>query len=267
MKLHTGYIALESHQTKIFLNMYPELEVSIIIPLYFNQKNTETLTSLLKTYRSYSKDLLAKIEFVFVDDCSPLEVTIPENCSLNYQLFRITDDIQWNQSGAKNLGATYAKSQKLIFSDTDHLFSEEILKKIVKSSVPKHLYHFKTIDSNGVKQKRRTPGILYCSKATFFTGLGYDEEFSGYYGCEDVFFREYLTSKKIKFKYFSRRHRITSVIVNREDSYHSLDRNFDRNLSLLNKKLELLRAHHESHSKNFLCFSWTLKTEKYSMPH
>ena len=90
--------------------MYPDLDVSIIIPLYFNQKNTATLDSLLSVYSNYEQDILSKVEFVFVDDCSPIEIVIPNHYKLNYQLLRITDDIRWNQSGAKNLGATFAKS-------------------------------------------------------------------------------------------------------------------------------------------------------------
>jgi predicted glycosyltransferase involved in capsule biosynthesis len=245
--------------------MYSHIEVSIIIPLYFNQKNTQTLEDLITSYSKYSQETLSKVEFIFIDDCSPIQVEIQQNVLLNFHLLRITDDIQWNQSGAKNLGATYSKGQKIIFSDTDHLFPEKILKKIITSKVPKHLYHFKTQSPDGNHHHRRTPGILYCSKSTFFLGQGYDEEFSGYYGCEDVFYRENLKKKSIKFKYFSRLERVISLAVNREDSYHSLERNFDRNLALLNSKLQQLKSKkpEAAHSKIFLNFEWTSITKNY----
>lgn len=82
-----------------------------------------------------SFDVVSKIQFIIVDDCSPVKYEI-ENYNLNITWLRITDDIPWNQGGARNLGVTHAKSDKIIITDLDHILPEETLKHLVKKSNP-----------------------------------------------------------------------------------------------------------------------------------
>lgn len=81
------------------------IELTYVTHFYCNQKNINSITDLLKKYETYSRNLIEKIEFIIVDDCSPLEYEIPD-LNLNYRWLKITTDIQWNQGGARNLGVT-----------------------------------------------------------------------------------------------------------------------------------------------------------------
>jgi len=63
--------------------------------------------------------LLDVIEFIIIDDGSPLHYEIPE-FNLNLRWIKINENIKWNQAGARNLGVLSAKSDK--FTDLDHVF-------------------------------------------------------------------------------------------------------------------------------------------------
>ena len=237
---------------------HQNIDLCFIMPVYFNQKNTDALTGLLRKYSQYDSGLMQRIEFIIVDDHSPVPVIIPEDIKLNYRLLRITDDIPWNQAGARNLGAALASSPRLVLTDCDHLFPERLLHKIISSSVSdKTFYKFKRIKQTG--ETASSPcNIFYISKSAFFSVLGYDEEFCGYYGYEDVMFRDFQKSVGRRLRYFTRRDPIVSLDVDRDNSYHSLVRDTTRNEKLLNRKRILLHSKNPfaAHSRLFLNFQY-----------
>jgi len=238
--------------------------LSYVIPVYFNQQSTQTLVELLLRYNSYAKEVMVPIQFVIVDDASPLPIIIPEEIRLNLSVYRIATDISWNQSGARNLGVVYAKSPKILISDADHYFPEKLLRNILKSSIPrKTLYKFKRVDHQGCSIGKAM-NIFYTSKSIFFQTLGYDEEFCGNYGYEDVYFFDFQKVIGNNIRYFSRFTKIVANKVDRELSYHSLERNTETNRVLYEKKKELLKVGNPfaSHSRAFLQFDWTLVDER-----
>jgi len=54
---------------------------------------------------------------VLVDDGSPTPVTLPPDLDLNVLFLRIPDDVPWNHAAARNLGAVYARSDKLLLTE------------------------------------------------------------------------------------------------------------------------------------------------------
>lgn len=68
-----------------------KIELSYIMPVFFNQKDTKVLTDLLEAYSKIHPDILRRIQFVIVDDCSPIEVKIPNHIHVNYQLYGSPD--------------------------------------------------------------------------------------------------------------------------------------------------------------------------------
>jgi hypothetical protein len=234
------------------------LELSYILPVFFNQNNAVVLYELLARYASYSSELISKIQFIIVDDCSPVSITVPSSINLNYRILRIDTAIDWNQGGARNLGVVYAPSPKIILTDCDHIFPEILLRKILKSRIPRRtVYRFRREDAHSRRIKSAF-NIFYTSKSVFFSTLGYDEEFCGFYGYEDQFFRELQLKIGNKISRFSLRHRIISPDIDREHSYHSLERDTCRNKKLMEWKLHLLNTNEpfSSHSRLFLNFSF-----------
>lgn len=243
--------------------MNTTIELSYIVPLYFNQKNYQTLIDMLNYYNKMEDSIRTKIHFILVDDHSSIVIKIPENIDLNYSLYRITDNITWNQAGARNLGVTMAKSSKIILTDSDHLFPEKLLKMILKSKIPKNkVYKFKR--ENEEKMALSSPcNIFYTTKSIFFSTLGYDEEFCGAYGYEDVMFRDFLKRLNHPLRYFTRSIKIIASNINREKAYHSLERNIERNKSMYEHKSILLQSKKpfKAHSRTFLNFNYTLKQQ------
>lgn len=238
--------------------MNTNIGLSYIMPVFFNQENAKVLIDLLNHYANYDQKILSQMEFVIVDDCSPVEIIIPENININYQLLRITDDIKWNQGGARNLGVTYAKSNKIILTDCDHIFPEDLFAEILKSNPPRRtLFKFKRVNAEGAKLNSPC-NIFYTSKSVVQAVLAYDEEFCGNYGYEDVMFRAFQSRIKNKINYFTRRKKIIASNIDRDQSYHSLVRDTKINLDLLNKKLLILNGANPfaSHSRMFLNFNY-----------
>jgi glycosyltransferase involved in cell wall biosynthesis len=242
----------------------PGLRLSYVVPVYFNQRDTTTLLALLARYAAYHPATISRIQFVVVDDGSPLPLVIPAGINLNITLYRIVCDITWNQCGARNLGAVYAKAPRLILSDSDHYFPEGLLRDIVNSRVPHGtVYKFKRVDQEGTAIKKAM-NIFYTSKAVFFQSLGYDEEFSGNYGYEDLYFLDLQKRIGNSVRYFTRMQKIVATEVDRERSYHSLVRDTAINFALYQQKKQLLRGKDPfvSHSRSFLRFAWTLVEER-----
>lgn len=196
--------------------------------------------------------------FVFVDDHSPVSVDIPVDIDLNWTLYRIDSDIEWNQGGARNLGATMAPSRNILLTDLDHTFPENLLERMCShKSKLKNFYKFKRANPDGSK-KHSACNILFMSKGIFFEALGYDEEFCGHYGYEDVAFRRTLNRLGYSLKYLTRRSRIISTDLDREKSYHSLERNLKHNERLLAMKKPLIDSSDplSAHSRKYLNFEW-----------
>lgn len=244
--------------------IYSNIDLAYILPVFFNQKDTETLSRLLRTYASYSPELTRRIMFIIVDDHSPIDIKIPHDINLNYRLYRIDSDIMWNQAGARNLGATMSPAPRLILTDVDHVFPQQLLSDICNSPVPlKSIYKFKRCNSDGSKRSTHA-NTFYLSKGTFASALGYDEEFCGYYGYEDVLFQEFVSRIGFRVKYFTRRQRIIATSIDRDDSYHNLVRDTSRNAALLDEKRTLLKSRnpYSCHSRLMLNFDWHLACER-----
>ncbi len=196
------------------------IRLSYITHYYLNQKKTKTISDLLEMYAMYDSDLLDVIEFVIVDDCSPLQFDIPDY-DLNITWLRITDDIMWNQGGARNLGVTYAKSDKILITDLDFEFPEHTLREMVYRRNPgRHFYKiFKKDKQTGVIQKGHA-NTFFMSRGRFMRMYGYDEEFSGGYGSEDFRFVKFKKYHGCWQHYLPKRFFCHRRIIDHSNSYH-----------------------------------------------
>lgn len=235
---------------------YSNLELTIVIPVFITSRHNKDLEALIKTYESYSLVIRGKIHFIFVDDHSPVKIHI-NSTGLNYTVYRITDDIMWNQGGARNLGVTMAKTAKLILTDLDHIFPEKTIIHLLKRKIPIHIYKFRRI-REGEKTSTHA-NTFFCSKSIFLKSLGVDEAFCGNYGYEDIHFRDMQRRLGTRFRKI-RRFKILTV---KEHSQHNLVRDTAINKKLYLEKKEMIDKGHpfKSHSRLFLNFKWELKQE------
>ena len=244
------------------------IRLTYITHFYFNQRTASAIIDLLRKYERYRPQLLSVIQFVVVDDGSPLEFDIPE-FRLNLIWLRIDKDIPWNQGGARNLGAVFAKSDKMILTDLDHEFPEETLEYAVRmGDLRNKMYKIHTRDPESGQTYRGHPNIFLMSRGRFLRLWGYDEEFSGGHGGEDFRFVKYQKYHGTWFRHLPKRY----VCVRRNDidrgsEYHSLIRDQSRNSKIdpLKKAQIIYWGKEAGHSRIFLDFPWHRVVE-YSLP-
>nr|WP_321231284.1 DUF5672 family protein [uncultured Psychroserpens sp.] len=241
------------------------IKLSYVVQIYLEDNTSNPLQELIDVYSGYSRDILKHMHFVFVDDHSPVPVEIPEDTILNYTLVRVKTDIMWNQGGARNLGVKLAKSERFIATDLDVLFPENLLSKLVDYSLPNNsVFKFNTISN--LESVRPHVNIFFMTKKVFMKTQGVDEEFSGNYGFEDIFF--YHQQKALGTKFFLYRY---SNIVHKEhkdseDTQHnSLIRDKEINEQLIADKLEIIKNSAnplDARSKLYLNFEWEVLEEQ-----
>lgn len=242
---------------------FDHIELSYVIPCYLNQDNQDSLHQLLRHYASYPAELMDRIQFVLVDDGSPLPVTIPQDIDLNVLLLRITQDIPWNQGGARNLGVLYSRSDKVIATDMDHLLPETTLRHVFNlGPMRKKMYKLSRKNANG-EVITPHPNTFVMSRGRYLKYFGVDEEFSGAYGCEDGWFVRWQRYNGTRFFYMNKKF---PIIVREMDdgSSHSLKRDTEHNTSIKQKKMAALRDHgpYGGHSRLFLNFQWTVVEDR-----
>lgn len=161
-----------------------------IVSHYYNHPHM--VERQIAYWESLPSTLLKVIEFVLIDDCSEQRPTLRAT-HLNLRVFRIQTEIDWNQSGARNLGAYLARGEWALFMDIDqHFYGEPIL------AVVEHLhtldkttmYHLKIRELLNILTNNR----LQFAPSTFLVHLPtykrlglYDEDFAGHYGYEDLY--------------------------------------------------------------------------------
>lgn len=234
------------------------IKLSYVAPFYFDKKDASLLFDLLKRYESYSDDILDVIQFVIVDDASPIEYEIP-TFNLNILWIKVLDNIQWNNPGARNLGVVCAKSDKVLISDIDHEFPEETLRAII---------HLKECGRKFFRIRRKNydgsalgahPNTFVMSRARFLRLYGYDEEFCGNYGCDDTTFVRWQKYNGTKFGYLPSKY-YCHVRDKDVPYHHSLIRNLKPNQSMAAEKIKAMKTfgHGAGHSRQFLNFKWEL---------
>jgi hypothetical protein len=161
-------------------------ELTLVYPYY---NNKFCLDRQLELWTHLPQDLARRIEYLLVDDASPEPGLIGSDYPLNLTLVRIKEDIPWNQPGAKNLGLKLAEGDWVIASDIDHLFPADGLRQVLGMiKDPTSLYYFGRRREDG-SAKPPHPNTFLIHRKLFWTAGGYDEDFCGHYGKDDILLR------------------------------------------------------------------------------
>jgi len=219
----------------------------------------KSIESLLETFSAYPAEVLERTHFIIVDDGSPVPYE-PKDYGLNLTWLRITDDIPWNNPGARNLGVTFAKSENIVISDTDHDLPPETMAYLCqRKNCRKSFYKFKRIDPEG-KTLRAHPNLFFMARSRFMQFFGYDEEFCGDYAHDDMWFVKFQKwngsiQRHIPDKFPARLRKLDTL-----KHTHSLERNLETNEVLYQRKRKQVDLHGETygHSRTFLDFKWEI---------
>lgn len=205
-------------------------KLSIITHFY---DSNDGIGNQIRHWKGFDPGLLEQIEFILIDDFSPGPPQIAKE-HLNLRLFRVTDDIDWNMPGCRNLGAVQAQSDWCLFFDIDNIVDEKGLSLIVQS-LPmldrSTLYRFRRIHDGREVDSHINSFLI--SRWGFFKAGAYDEDFAGHYGFEDVHFhnmwRKHVGSQVL----------LTDIVFQQLHYRTSgLDRDLERNQALIKSKVE-----------------------------
>ena len=134
------------------------------------------------------------LEFLMVDDCSQTPLDL-RGYGLPLRLLRITRDIPWNMAGAKNLLLAQSSADWLLFFDVDNRAEPAALAALAQSLDqldPRKVHMF--------PWKNWTPGVemhintFLIRRELVEAAGGFDEDFCGHYGYEDVYFHAVVQS-------------------------------------------------------------------------
>lgn len=225
------------------LTRLPDPELSLCMAVYGQPK---MLGVWWDTVLAYPRELRDKFELVIVDDCGKPPVKIPEavRSAVRCQLFRVLEDIPWNQPGARNLAAKHARARVLCFLDPDMVIPPQDIglflgaaRKLLRGRVLRF-----SLRHAGGRIDTSSPNTWLIRRKDFLSAGGYDEDYSGHKGWSDVqlllIFQNLYSegvSKQLVVDYY-REDRIPDAQVN------SLSRAVAKNKALHLRKLEQMRS-------------------------
>lgn len=161
-------------------------ELTIIHPVY---KGGEGLPTQMGFWSEYTADQKARIKLILVDDCSPipLQKILRPVPGLETELYRISDDLRWNQHGARNLGALVADTPKLLMIDWDCGFRTSDLKKVMDNGLkPGQFMRFAATRTSKPRYNQ-----FMCWRSDYIRFNGYDEDFTGTYGGDGSLIKQF----------------------------------------------------------------------------
>jgi hypothetical protein len=220
--------------------------------LYSYYNSSKALGIQIDNWSQYPIELMKKLHFILIDDCSESRADLAINFPINLALLRIADDIPWNQPGAKNLGFKFAKTDWVFTSDIDHILQPEMCGKLIALEKDKRtVYYFSRLTDKG-ESKNPHPNSFLIHKDIFWKLGGYDEDFCGHYGYDDILLKTMIQSN-FKTEQLNSISLINYTSLNSSD----LDRNRRKNKRLLKRKEKQLQKG-KYQNKKILRFNWEL---------
>ena len=162
--------------------------ITLLYPYY---QNGGMLNRHLSEWEGYK--IKEKFKAIIVDDGSPTDPAINhlEGVDVGFpiELYRIKEDIPWNQDGARNLGMTHATGWCLI-SDMDHLLNVKNARKLAALTYDRAVHYVPNREKPDGSKYHHHPNTYFLTSDLYWLAGGYDESFRGYYGSDSVFKRQ-----------------------------------------------------------------------------
>jgi hypothetical protein len=106
----------------------------------------------------------------------------------DFQLFRMKEDIPWNQDACRNLGVKHAATQWLLLTDIDHVVPLATWRRLMAGKLDKHgVYRFGRVSAPDMQPYKHHPNSWALRAKTFWRCGGYDETLAGNYGTDGDF--------------------------------------------------------------------------------
>lgn len=190
---------------------------------------------------------LERLEIRVVDDCSDVPLSV-NRAALPLRTFRITTDIPWNMAGAKNLLRMQSSAPWLLFFDVDNMLPAPDLHRLIVSlpSLQAQTIYMFARTHDGVAVDSHINTFLIHRDVLNAVG-GFDEDFCGHYGFEDVYFHHLAVRKG-----FNRVLLVDLTFLQGNARTETLDRDLSRNDALAQGKA----SRNEDTAPRQLRFEW-----------
>lgn len=166
-------------------------EPDTVTLVYAYYENGTMLDEHLREWSDYR--LKKRFHAIIVDDGSSKDPAFDHldgvDVGFPIELYRINEDIPWNQDGARNLGMTHANGWCLI-TDMDHLLNVKNAKKLVTRVYDPQVHYVPKREKADGSKHHLHPNSYFLTADTYWKAGGYDESFRGYYGSDSVFKRQ-----------------------------------------------------------------------------
>lgn len=165
-------------------------ELTLIVPFY---RNVAMLARQAEEWEKYP----AALRVIVVDDGSP-EPAAPIVAGSRAEVYRIGVDIRWNRGGARNLGATVARTDWIVHVDVDHLMPADTADRLVHFKPEAGAWYrfprWRVGAADETRNKDKVPrdatfaqihphiDSYLIERSLFWKVGGYDEDYSGCLG-------------------------------------------------------------------------------------
>jgi hypothetical protein len=211
-------------------------------------------------YLNEPQEYRDRCEVICVDDCGEPPAETPDSPEI--RLYRVKDNLPWNQPGARNLAAHVAKANVLLLVDVDMTIPSGMLRRFVSEAAqhrPKLVLRPHLIHSMSGKKDATSPNVHLIRKKDFFAIGGYNEEYTGHKGYSDVMLLRVM-EKLLITRNSEQLHMILHHDGNIPDAQvRTLDRDVKHNRKLHDKHLAICnRSGWHAYAKSIkkLRFEW-----------
>lgn len=152
--------------------------------------------------RSFPEACRKRFRFIFVDDASPdypLAVPVDIANGWDVEIYRIEDDIPWNQPGARNLIMRHTKTVWNLLVDVDHVVPQDLADQLLTFRPNSYMYYkLGRFNVKTSQPQSMNPNQLLIAREDFWGAGGYDEDFCGHRGHDDHMLHHLLKLRRIK---------------------------------------------------------------------
>lgn len=142
-------------------------------------------------WRSLPPRVREHVHAIVVDDGSPLALaaTPPKQpLNMRLQIYRMAEDIRWNQDACRNVGVSHAETAWVLLTDIDHEVRPETWEYLVTHELdPSCAYKFRRVSAPDNSAYKPHPNSWLLTRKLYDATGGYDERFAGLYGTDGDF--------------------------------------------------------------------------------
>jgi glycosyltransferase involved in cell wall biosynthesis len=162
--------------------------VNLIFAYYDNGKMLERQ---VEEWQKYSNLVKSMLSVYIVDDGSENDPALPHLKPVGFpiHLYRVKQNLVWNQTGARNLAMHNASDDWCLMMDMDCLLTAQEADKVVAMhKVSRRFYMPRAANYHGILEHQH-PNVMLLERSIFWESGGYDEDFQGWYGSDSPFKR------------------------------------------------------------------------------